>query len=143
MPCKEENNALLYAYGELEEEKTQAFLEHLKNCKECQNVLHLSALVTAALPPKQAPEFCMPKQETAKKFSWGFWRNLQGFRWAYPALVFGAFALILGFTALEFNTKKPMVSIMQNTTLDIEDLDTDLTDLETEISDLFQYMEEL
>lgn len=142
MPCKQENNALLYAYGELEEAKTKAFLEHLKTCKECQNIVHLCALTTASLTPKQAPAFCMPPQETAenKGFKFGF---LQKFRWAYPALVFGVFALILGFTAFEFTTKKPMVSNIQTLDFNFDDVDTDLTDLETEITDLFQYMQEI
>lgn len=139
MPCKEENNALLYAYGELEEVKTKAFLEHLKTCKDCQNLVHLCALTTASLTPKQAPQFCMPaKPVENKNFKIGF---LPKFRWVYPALVFGIFALILGFTAFEFTAKKPMISTPQ--TLTLEDMDTNLTDLETEISELFQYMQEI
>ena len=141
MPCKQENNALLYAYGELEETKTKSFLEHLKTCKECQNIVHLCALTSATLAPKQAPEFHMPAKPVENKgFKFGF---LPKFKWAYPALVFGAFALILGFTAFEFTTKKPMVSTVQNLDFNFDDVDTDLTDLETEISDLFQYMQEI
>ena len=106
MPCKQENNALLYAYGELEDAKTQAFLEHLKTCKDCQNILHVCALTTASLPPKQAPQFYAPAQVKAPAktsvFNFGFLKGIQGLRWVYPATVFAAFALILGFTAFEF-----------------------------------------
>ncbi len=145
MPCKEENNALLYAYGELEDEKTTAFLEHLKTCKECQNILHTCALTTAALAPKIAPEFCIPANiETQKtaSFKIGFLKGMRGLRWVYPALVCGAFALAIGFTAFEFTTKKPLVSIKHPASLNLEDINTDLTSLETDFEDLFSYMQE-
>ncbi len=101
--------------------------------------MHLCAITTASLTPKQAPQFCMPaKPVENKSFKFGF---LPKFRWVYPALVFGVFALILGFTAFEFTAKKPMISTPQ--TLTLEDMDTNLTDLETEISELFQYMQEI
>lgn len=143
MPCNQENNALLYAYGELEDSQTAAFVEHLKNCKECQNTLHICALATASLKPHQAPEFVMPAQNTVqeKEESYGFLGFFK--RWAYPALVFGTFALVLGFTAFEFIAKKPMASVQQSISLDLDQMDTDLTDLETEISEMFQYMQEI
>lgn len=147
MPCKEENNALLYAYGELEDSKMPAFLEHLKDCKECQNIVHICALTTATLTPKQAPEFCIPQTQTAEVktsgFNFGFLKGMRGFRWVYPAFAMCAFALAIGFTAFEFTYKKPTVSIKQPVTLNLEDINTDLTDLETEFDDLFAYMEEL
>ena len=145
MPCKEENNALLYAYGELEDAKMPAFLEHLKNCKDCQNILHICALITASLAPKQAPAFTAAERSVnveTKGFNFGFLKNLNGFRWVYPALIFSVFTLIVGFTAFELNTKKPMVSI-QNTVENFEQISTNLTDLETEMTDLFQYMQEI
>ena len=143
MPCNQENNALLYAYGELEEAKTSAFVEHLKNCKECQKTLHTCALATASLRPHKAPEFVMPAQNTVKEKeqSYGFLGLFK--KWAYPAFVFGAFALILGFTAFEFNAKKPTASVKQIVTFEIDDVDADLTDLETEIGEMFQYMQEI
>ena len=145
MPCKQENNALLYAYGELDDAKTPAFLEHLKTCKECQNILHICALTTATLAPKQAPEFCIPAEAAQVKttgFNFGFLKNFKGFRWVYPATVFAAFALILGFTAFEFMVKKPMVKV-QTPTISFEQADSNLTDLETEYEDLFAYMQEI
>ena len=145
MPCNQENNALLYAYGELEEAKTAAFVEHLKNCKECQNTLHICALATASLRPHKAPEFVMPAQEpVARKafsFNFGFLQGLK--RRAIPALVFGAFALVIGFTAFEGLSKKPTASVKQIVTFEIDDVDADLTDLETEIGEMFQYMQEI
>ena len=145
MPCNQADNALLYAYGELEESKTPAFLAHLKECKECQNTLHICALATASLKPKQAPEFVMPAQEpVAKKafsFNLGFLQGLK--RRAVPALVFGAFALVIGFTAFESLSKKPTVIVKQSINFDLEDMDTDLTDLETDISEMFEYMQEI
>lgn len=146
MPCKEENNALLYAYGELEDAKTPAFLEHLKTCKECQNILHICALTTATLAPKQAPEFCVPAQAAAEVktsgFKFGFLKGMHGLRWVYPALAIGAFALAIGFTAFEFTTKKPMVKV-QTPTVSFEQVDSSLTDLETEMTELFNYMQEI
>ena len=145
MPCKEENNALLYAYGELEDAKTTAFLEHLKTCKECQNILHICALTTASLAPKQAPAFSVAEsvvQEKTTSFNFGFLKGFKGFRWVYPAFAIGAFALAIGFMAFEFTTKKPLVSIKQPVSLNLEDVNTDLTDLETEFDDLFSYMQE-
>lgn len=50
-----EEQALLYAYGELEDSKEDAFLEHLRECKECQNIIKIAALTSAALPEHQAP----------------------------------------------------------------------------------------
>lgn len=143
MPCNQAENALLYAYGELEESKMPAFLAHLKECKKCQNTLHICALATASLKPQQAPEFVIPAQEPVKEktFSFGFLQGLK--RRAIPALVFGAFALVLGFTAFESLSKKPMVSVPQSISFDLEDMDTDLTDLETEISEMFEYMQEI
>lgn len=145
MPCKEENNALLYAYGELEDAKTAAFLEHLKTCKECQNILHICALTTATLAPKQAPAFSVAEsvvQEKTTSFNFGFLKGFKGFRWVYPAFAMGVFALAIGFMAFEFTTKKPLVSIKQPVSLNLEDVNTDLTDLETEFDDLFSYMQE-
>ena len=145
MPCNQAENALLYAYGELDDSQTPAFVEHLKNCKECQNTLHICALATASLRPHKAPEFVMPVQEpVAKKafsFDFGFLQGLK--RRAIPALVFGVFALVLGFTAFEGLSKKPMASVQQNITWELDDMDADLTDLETEISEIFQYMQEI
>ena len=146
MPCKQENNALLYAYGELEDAKTPAFLEHLKNCKECQNILHICALTTATLAPKQAPEFRVPAEVKPEVktdgFKFGFLKGMQGFRWVYPALAMGAFALAIGFTAFEFTYKKPMVKV-QTSTVSFEQMDSNLTDLESEMTDLFDYMQEI
>ena len=147
MPCNQENNALLYAYGELEDAKTPAFLEHLKTCKECQNILHICALTTATLAPKQAPAFSVAEQNIAEEkstgFNFGFLKSFKGFRWVYPATVFAAFALILGFTAFEFTAKKPMVTVQTSTVSFFEDTDSNLTDLETEMTELFNYMQEI
>lgn len=145
MPCKQENNALLYAYGELDDAKTPAFLEHLKTCKECQNILHICALTTATLAPKQAPEFCVPQTQAAEvktsSFTFGFLKGMRGFRWVYPALAMGAFALAIGFTAFEFTYKKPTIMV-QTPVVSFEQADSNLTDLETEFEDLFAYMQE-
>ncbi len=52
---KFEEQALLYAYGELDDSKEMAFLDHLRECKECQNIIKITALTSAALPEQQAP----------------------------------------------------------------------------------------
>ena len=145
MPCKEEQNALLYAYGELDDAKTPAFLEHLKTCKECQNILHVCALATASLAPKQAPEISLTEsaaKENATSFNFGFLKSFKGFRWVYPALAMGAFALAIGFTAFNFTYKKPTVMV-QTTTVNFEQMDSNLTDLETEMTALFDYIQEI
>ncbi len=63
-----EEQALLYAYGELEDSKEDAFLEHLRTCKECQATIKMTALLGAALPPKQAPVLNL-QEEPAKAWS--------------------------------------------------------------------------
>lgn len=69
-----EEQALLYAYGELEDSKEPAFLEHLASCKECQATLKIAALTGAALLPQQAP--ALDLQEYLKP-AWSFktWIN--------------------------------------------------------------------
>ena len=52
---KFEEQALLYAYGELDDSKETAFLDHLRGCKECQNIIKIAALTSAALPEQKAP----------------------------------------------------------------------------------------
>ena len=52
---KFEEQALLYAYGELDDSKEIDFLDHLRECKECQNIIKITALTSAALPEHQAP----------------------------------------------------------------------------------------
>ena len=69
-----ENQALLYAYGELDDSKEPAFLEHLKTCKECQAILKITTLTSAALPQVQAPVLNL--QEKLKP-AWSF-KNLFG-----------------------------------------------------------------
>lgn len=64
-----ENQALLYSYGELDDSKEKAFLEHLKTCKKCQNVIKITALTSAALPPQEAP--VINWQEVVKP-AWSF-----------------------------------------------------------------------
>lgn len=60
MPYKHDNklqeDALLYAYGELPQEREGIFLEHLKDCKKCQRIVQTSSLINAALPQLKAPE---------------------------------------------------------------------------------------
>ncbi len=65
---KYEEQALLYAYGELEDSKEDAFVEHLRECKECQSILKMTALTSAALPPMQAPVLNL-QEEPAKAWS--------------------------------------------------------------------------
>ena len=146
MPCNQENNALLYAYGELEDAKTPAFLEHLKTCKECQNILHICALTTASLAPKQAPAFSaaevVTNEEKTTGFNFGFLKSFKGFRWVYPAFAMCAFALGIGLTAFEFAYKKPMVKV-QTSTISFEQIDSNLTDLEEEMTYLFDYIQEI
>ncbi len=64
-----ENQALLYAYGELDDSKEKAFLEHLKTCKKCQNIIKITALTSAALPPQEAPVI---NWQEAVKPAWSF-----------------------------------------------------------------------
>lgn len=64
-----ENQALLYSYGELDDSKEKAFLEHLKTCKKCQNVIKITALTSAALLPQEAPVI---NWQEAVKPAWSF-----------------------------------------------------------------------
>lgn len=57
MPHNEEyeEQALLYAYGELDDSKEMDFLDHLRECKACQSIIKITALTSAALPEHKAP----------------------------------------------------------------------------------------
>ncbi len=56
-----EEQALLYAYGELEDSKEKAFLSHLENCKKCQAVINTVSLTNVALNEFQPPALNMRK----------------------------------------------------------------------------------
>ncbi len=56
-----EEQALLYAYGELEKSKEPAFLRHLETCKQCQSVIDTASIVKVSLEEFKAPPLNMRK----------------------------------------------------------------------------------
>ncbi len=95
-----ENMALLYSYGELPQKREAEFTEHLKECKECQQILFSSGVMRAALPAVEAPLFspdfyAAPAPRTFLSFK-GF-----SFKHLVPATVLGVFiaAGIAAYTA--------------------------------------------
>ena len=56
-----EEQALLYAYGELEDSKEKAFLNHLKTCRKCQSTINVISLTNVALEELEAPSLNMRK----------------------------------------------------------------------------------
>ena len=48
--------AILYAYGELEDSKEKAFLRHLETCRACQTTLDAITLTSSAIETVEAPK---------------------------------------------------------------------------------------
>lgn len=64
-----EEQALLYAYGELDDSKEMDFLDHLRECKACQNIIKITALTSAALPEYKAPVLNLQEETEPSWFS--------------------------------------------------------------------------
>lgn len=65
---KYEEQALLYAYGELDDSEEMDFLDHLRECKACQNIIKITALTSAALPEHKAPVLNLQESEEPSWF---------------------------------------------------------------------------
>lgn len=100
MPYKHENkmqqDALLYAYGELPQEREAMFLKHLKDCKECQRIVQTSSLINAALPQLKAPEYLPIPDLSAFKRKKSSLFSFLGFNFRFRLLApLGAAAVML------------------------------------------------
>lgn len=138
-----QNDALLYAYGELPQERQEQFLAHLKECKQCQNIIHTSALLNAALPQVKAPQgLDIPLAQTQQVKAPFFKGLLSGFnlRLLVPA---GAMALML-VIALGFYKTANIYLPKQTAQQDyIDNLYAGVYNLEDEIEDIIDYIDNI
>ncbi len=132
-----ENMALLYSYGELPQEKEAAFTEHLKECKECQQILFSAGLMRAALPAVDAP-FFSPAFYTApaKKPLFGF-RNFS-FKHLVPATVLAVF-IAAGIAAYTAKVESYVSAYKSSVT----GMYSEVSSLEQEVDDIENYFANL
>jgi hypothetical protein len=137
-----ENLALLYAYGELGQELETDFLPHLKECKECQEIVRLSSFITAALPEKKAPAHLLPQAKPVKPIQaprrslWDIISPAFSFKRIVPA---GAMMLILtfiGITAYKYGTVNNNYDFVDNIYAEISNIETELDDIFSDFEDL-------
>ncbi len=146
---KMQEAALLYAYGELPQEQEAVFLEHLKNCEQCQQLIKSTSLINAALPQLKAPEYlAIPILKEAPKktsFSWNWLTNLSLNRRLLMPL--GAAALIIittlgTYEVADLYKQKELYSSLyaeQN----IDNLYDSIYDLENDVYDIEDYIDSL
>jgi len=143
---KEENwqqDALLYAYGELPQERQEQFLAHIKQCKECQNIIRTTALLNAALPQVKAPQGLSIQTVKFRQIKTTFWQGiLNGFnlRLLVPA---GAMALMLVMAFGFYKTANiylPKQTAQQDY---IDNLYAGVYNLEDEIEDINDYIDNI
>lgn len=134
-----ENQALLYAYGELDDSKEPAFLEHLKTCKECQAILKISALTSAALPPVQAP--ILNLQEEFKP-AWSFKNLFNKVKNLSRPVLWGAaaaccVAVLVSFIGLKNHTEEGYMYFSDSLYAQIGNVESDI---DTLLEDIDSYL---
>lgn len=138
-------DALLYAYGELPQEREGIFLEHLKDCKECQRIVQTSSLINAALPQLKAPEnLPVPDLSVFKRKKSSLFSFL-GFNFRFRLLApLGAAAVMLVMalgvyeTANIYSQRRSQASLQY-----IDDIYDSVYTLEDEVYDLADYIDSL
>lgn len=132
-----EEQALLYAYGELDNSKEKAFLEHLKTCKECQTVIKMTTLLSVALPPKQAPVFNWQEEPKAV---WSFKNLFNKINLSRPVLWGTAAACCVAVLVGIFGLKQPSsdgyMYFSDSIYAQIGDIETDIDTLLEDINNL-------
>lgn len=136
-----ENLALLYSYGELDSNREGEFLQHLKDCPECQNIIRLTGIITAAMPEVKAPDgLCtlpLAAAEQPKKQS--FLETIAqafSFKRLVPAGAMMLIFAVMGITAFKlgsFNT--PVYDTY------VDGMYAEITDIEDDIDDLYAYFD--
>ncbi|MBQ4493111.1 MAG: zf-HC2 domain-containing protein [Elusimicrobiaceae bacterium] len=101
-----EEQALLYAYGELEDSKEKAFLRHLETCKKCQATINTISLTNVALE-----EYIAPTLNMRKILGKPWWSNVSDLfrntKFSRPLLLGGAAACCLAVVVGFFQLNKP------------------------------------
>lgn len=140
---KWQQDALLYAYGELPQERQEQLLAHLKGCKQCQNIIRTTALLNAALPQLNAPQglgiSLLKPAEVKKPFLQGLLSGLN-LRLLVPA---GAMALML---VMAFGFYKTANIYLHKQTAQqdyIDNLYAGVYNLEDEIQDIMDYIDNI
>ena len=132
-----ENMALLYSYGELPQEQEAEFTQHLKECKDCQQILFSAGLMRAALPAVDAPQFSpafYTQAEQKPLFSFkGF-----SFRHLVPAAV--AVVLIAAGIAAYTAKVESYVSAYQSS---VTGMYSEVSSIEQEVDDIETYFANL
>ncbi|MDR0953226.1 MAG: hypothetical protein LBM71_03445 [Elusimicrobiota bacterium] len=136
-----EHLALLYSYGELDDKKETAFLEHLKSCKQCQDIVFLTGIIAPALPEKVAPQFNLPilQQNASPKKHW-FTLPTFAFRRLATVGVMAAFAVLMGLAAYEYgHLKQGAYATFVNDSMysEIDSIETEVNDIEMSLENLF------
>jgi hypothetical protein len=132
-----ETSALLYAYGELGAAEEPAFLEHLKNCRECQGIIRTCVLARASFEDIKAPRQLSTLPLAVKRLSLpDYITPLFNIRRLAPAGAVAALAVVLAFVAVKYGSVNPQtesfVDSMHAEITDIEaSLDNILTDFES------------
>jgi len=129
-----ENMALLYAYGELEEDKQKEFTQHLKDCAKCQAIVQTCALTTAALPEKPAPAFHL---QPTRKGIMDYIAPMLNFKRLVPV---GATVLLVSFLVIavyKYGTHNAVADYFG------DNMYAELTNIEYEIDELFADFETL
>lgn len=132
-----EQYALLYAYGELDTAREQAFTEHLKTCAVCQKIIFTASLTTAALPEIKAPQgLIIPSEVLVKKpfFVMPFFT----FRRLVPV---GALALIVALAGI-------MIYKLENSTRhhytnSVENMYSQVSTIESEVNNILKDIENM
>lgn len=138
-------DALLYAYGELPQEREGIFLEHLKDCKECQKIVQTSSLINAALPQIKAPENLPLIDLGAFKKKKSSLFSFSGFNFRFRLLApLGAAAVMLVMalgvyeTANIYSQRRAQASLQY-----MDDIYDSVYTLEDEVYDLAEYIDSL
>lgn len=132
-----EEQALLYAYGELEDSKEKAFLRHLETCKKCQATINTVSLTNVALEEYIAPTLNMRK--ILGKPWWSavsdFFRNT---KFSRPVLLGAAaaccVAVLISFIGVKQPTEEGYMYFSDSIYAEIGDVETDIDSLLEDIN---------
>jgi len=133
-----ENLALLYAYGELDDNLQQEFAQHLKTCAKCQAIVRACAVTTAALPDIAAPAFNPAPVIQAQPESHGIWDYIApvfSFKRLVPVGAMVLLACFLAVAAYQYGTHNAAADGFT------DNMYAELTNIEHDIDNIFAEFE--
>lgn len=132
-----ENMALLYSYGELPQEQEAEFNQHLKECKECQQILFSAGVMRAALPSVDAPQFSPAFYTQPAKQPWFGFKGFS-FKHLVPATVLAVFifAGIAAYTAKVEHSVSAYKSSVTGMYSEVSSLEQEVDDMESYFANL-------